>query len=173
MRNLVERHGGSVSARSDGPGTGSEFVVRLPAPAQPHVADPPAPAEATGPTPPQHVARVLVVDDNEDGAEMLAEVLASRGHITRVAHDAPSALRVAAEFSPDVALLDLGLPVMDGFELAARLRALPGLADIRLVAITGYGQRSDFRRSREAGFHDHLVKPVDLDAIEATLTAVR
>ena len=172
VRNLVERHGGSVSARSDGPGKGSEFVVRLPAPTQSHDTDT-APPEATGTTPPQHVARVLVVDDNEDGAEMLAEVLASRGHITRVAHDAPSALKVAAEFSPGVALLDLGLPVMDGFELAARLRALPGLADIRLVAITGYGQRSDFRRSREAGFHDHLVKPVDIDAIEATLTAGR
>ena len=113
--------------------------------------------------------RILVVDDNEDGAEMLADALIGKGYDTRVAHDAPAALRVAAEFSPDVAFLDLGLPVMDGYELAAHLRELPGLAGLRLIAVTGYGQESDRRRTRDAGFHGHLVKPVDIDAIEATL----
>ena len=100
---------------------------------------------------------------------MLAEALTGKGHDTRVAHDGPAALRVAAEFTPDVALLDIGLPVMDGYELAAHLRELPGLAGVRLVALTGYGQESDRQRTRDAGFHDHLVKPVDIDAIEATL----
>ena len=114
-------------------------------------------------------ARILIVDDNEDGAELLADALIGKGYDTRVAHDAPTALRVAAEFSPDVAFLDIGLPVMDGYELAAHLRRLPGLADVRLIAVTGYGQDSDRGRTREAGFHGHLVKPVDIDALEATL----
>ena len=100
---------------------------------------------------------------------MLADALIGKGYDTRVAHDAPAALRVAAEFSPDVVFLDLGLPVMDGYELAAHLRELPGLAGLRLIAVTGYGQESDRRRTRDAGFHGHLVKPVDIDAIEATL----
>ena len=100
---------------------------------------------------------------------MLADALIRRGYDTRVAHDAPAALGLAAEFSPDVAFLDLGLPVMDGYELAAHLRALPGLAGLRLIAVTGYGQESDRRRTGDAGFHGHLVKPVDLDAIETTL----
>jgi len=116
--------------------------------------------------------RILVVDDNEDGAEMLAEVLIGKGYDTRVAYDAPEALRVAAEFRPGLALLDLGLPVMDGYELATHLRDLPGLAGIRLIAVSGYGQASDRRRTRDAGFHGHLVKPVDLEAIEATLKPV-
>ena len=114
-------------------------------------------------------ARVLVVDDNQDGAEMLAELLVGRGYDTRVAHDAPAALDVAAEFAPDVALLDIGLPAMDGYELAARLRELPGLSRLRLIAVTGYGRKEDRRRTQEAGFHLHLVKPIDMDALEATL----
>jgi CheY-like chemotaxis protein len=117
------------------------------------------------------LARILIVDDNEDGAEMLADVLNGRGYDTRVAHDAPTALRVATEFCPDVRILDIGLPVMDGYELAAHLRGLPGLADVRLIAVTGYGQESDRRCPREAGFHGHIVKPVDIDALEATLKA--
>jgi len=173
VRSLVERHGGSVAAHSDGPGTGSEIVVRLPAApalasAEPVAAPGPAPAAAGSPA---TAARILVVDDNEDGAEMLAAVLAGKGYDTRVAHDAPTALRVAAEFSPDIAFLDIGLPVMDGYELASHLRELPGLAGVRLIALTGYGQESDRRRTRAAGFHHHLVKPVDIAAIEATLRA--
>ena len=170
VRNLIERHGGSVSARSDGAGKNSEFTVRLPAVGRRGSTAEPRTAAATAPRAPVTAARILVVDDNEDGAEMLAETLAGRGHDTRVAHDAPTALRVAAEFTPDIAFLDLGLPVMDGYELASHLREIPGLAGLRLVAVTGYGQESDRQRTREAGFHHHLVKPVDIDAIEATLS---
>jgi CheY-like chemotaxis protein len=116
-----------------------------------------------------HATRVLVVDDNEDGAEMLSIVLSTLGYATRVAHDAPSALRVAAEFAPQIALLDIGLPIMDGYELAARLREVAGLARLRLIAVTGYGGETDRKKTHDAGFHQHLVKPVDLNMIEATL----
>ena len=171
VRSLIERHGGSVSARSNGPGKGSEFIIRLPLERR---ADdgadalPALPAAAAA-VPGAGAVRILVVDDNEDGAEMLAAALIGKGYDTRVAHDAPAALQMAAEFSPDVVFLDLGLPVMDGYELAAHLRELPGLAGLRLIAVTGYGQEADRRRTRDAGFHGHLVKPVDLDAIDATL----
>jgi CheY-like chemotaxis protein len=116
------------------------------------------------------VTRILVVDDNEDSADMLAAVLEGRGHELRVAHDPETALRIAVEFAPNVAFLDLGLPEMDGYELATRLRALPGLAELRLIALTGFSQASAREKSREAGFDHHLVKPVQLQAIEASLT---
>ena len=109
--------------------------------------------------------RVLIVDDNHDAAEILAEALTIMGHETRFAHDGPSALRVAAEFAPEVALLDIGLPLMDGYELALRLRALPGLSQVRLVALTGFGQERDRERSRSSGFEQHLLKPVDLEGV--------
>ena len=172
VRNLVERHGGSVSVQSDGPGKGSEFVIRLPAAGRSREEAAPAPAPGPaieGTMPPAEIARILVVDDNEDGAEMLAEVLSGKGYETRVAHDAPTALEVAREFSPDIAFLDIGLPVMDGYELAAHLREIPGLAGLQLIAVTGYGQEADRRRTLEAGFHHHLVKPVDFDDVEAAL----
>jgi PAS domain S-box-containing protein len=172
VRNLVERHGGRVLAHSDGIGRGSEFTVWVPMapilviqepPRRPQAAAQRAPA-------PANASRVLIVDDNEDAADMLAHVLTARGHETRVAHDGVEALRACADFSPQAAFLDLGLPVMDGYELASRLRELPGLQDIRLIAVTGYGQESDRRRTRAAGFQHHLVKPVDISAIEALLT---
>ena len=114
-------------------------------------------------------ARILVVDDYRDGADMLAEALMGRGYDTRVAHDALTALRVAAEFLPDYALLDIGLPDMDGYELASQLREIPGLASLQLVALTGYGQESDRRRALDAGFHHYMVKPVNIDDIEGML----
>ena len=171
VRNLVERHGGTVSAASDGPGTGSEFVVRLPRAGAGSVLED-GPAGGVAETPlfrPDGAPKVLVVDDSVDGAEMLSAALSAKGYDTRVAHDAPVALRMAAEFRPDVALLDIGLPVMDGYELAVRLRELPDLHNVRLIALTGYGQESDRRKSREAGFLRHLVKPVDLVILEAVL----
>ena len=122
-----------------------------------------------GLVPPHQARKILVVDDNEDAAEMLSEALRIKGHETRVAHDAPSALRLAEGFTPDIAFLDIGLPVMDGYELAGRLRELPGLRGIRLVAVTGYGQESDRRRSQAAGFHHHLVKPVDFEAVDGVV----
>jgi len=112
---------------------------------------------------------VLVVDDNADAAEMLSEYVGSLGYIVRAAFDGPSALRVAEEMRPAIALLDIGLPVMDGFELARRLRDSDTLTGIKLVAITGYGQETDRARSRDAGFDAHLVKPVDLDHLEQLL----
>ncbi len=172
VRNLIERHGGTVAARSDGPGQGSEFIVRLPKAASaglPRDSEAPA-ARAATTRGAADLPKILVVDDNEDAAEMLALALGSKGYTTRVAHDAPAGLRIAAEFRPGIAFLDIGLPVMDGYELAARLREIPGLAGIRLIALTGYGQESDRQRTFAAGFQHHLVKPVDLADIEALIS---
>ena len=115
---------------------------------------------------------VLIVDDNQDAAEMLAAYVQSLGYRVQVAFDGPAALNVARELSPRIALLDLGLPVMDGFELAGRLRQLPGLSAVKLIAITGYGQESDRERTRAAGFDAHLVKPVDMEALEDLLRSL-
>jgi CheY-like chemotaxis protein len=112
--------------------------------------------------------RILIVDDNQDAADLLAEAVSSLGHEVAIARDGPTALAAAQAFHPEIALLDLGLPVMDGYELARRLRAL-GRPELRLVAITGYGQDSDRRRSLEAGFEQHLVKPLDLGYLERLL----
>jgi signal transduction histidine kinase/CheY-like chemotaxis protein len=163
VRSLVSLHGGSVSAHSDGRGRGSEFVVRLPhltvAMDSSH--------QGTATVPPQEPSgvRVLIVDDNEDAALLLSEALTQAGHRTEIAHDGPAALQVAPRFRPDVALLDIGLPVMDGFELARQIRAQPELASTRLIAVTGYGQEHDRRRTQAAGFDAHLVKPVDVDQL--------
>jgi CheY-like chemotaxis protein len=114
---------------------------------------------------------VLVVDDNRDAAEVLAESLRALGHTVRVAHDGPDALEVLASFPPEVVLLDLGLPVMDGFELAARIRGEARFAGVGLFAVTGYGQDADRRRTAEAGFNAHLVKPVDVQEVDAAIRA--
>jgi CheY-like chemotaxis protein len=106
--------------------------------------------------------RVLVVDDNHDAADLLAEGLSADGHSPVVAYDGPAALAVAAVFKPHLAFLDIGLPAMDGYELAQRLKQLPGLSGIHLIAVTGYGQASDRMRSKVAGFDEHLVKPIDV-----------
>jgi CheY-like chemotaxis protein len=113
--------------------------------------------------------RILLVDDNEDAVDLLSEFLESLGHVTRIAYDGPSGLRLAEEFQPDLALLDIGLPVMDGYELARRLRVMPRVSQVQLIAVTGYGQEADRIRSREAGFDAHLVKPVQLAQLEALL----
>ncbi len=161
VRSIVALHGGAVAARSEGRGRGSEFVVRLP---RVEVSPSAAQTEGSGAlqTSPSGL-RVLVVDDNDDAATLLAEALAQAGHRTVTAADGPAALTAASEFLPDVALLDLGLPVMDGFELARQFRSTPALRRTRLVAVTGYGQEHDRQRSAAAGFDAHLVKPVDLD----------
>jgi CheY-like chemotaxis protein len=160
-RSLTKLHGGTIEARSDGPGRGSEFVVRLPAleataattvDARPAHAAPPAACGAR---------RVLVVDDNKDAAMMLAEVLASEGFVVRVAIDPLQALEYMESFVADIAVLDIGLPVIDGHELARRLRERYG-PSLRLVALTGYGQQADKEKAREVGFDVHLVKPVDV-----------
>jgi signal transduction histidine kinase len=169
--NLIERHGGTVVAESDGPGTGSTFRIRLPCIRAPHTA---ATAGAIAPAP-AHTARVLVVDDNSDAAELLADLLRVRGYDVVVEGTAPGALRTAATMRPDLAILDIGLPDMNGFELARALRANANLPNLRLVALTGYGRSADREASRDAGFDEHLVKPVAptvlFETVEQLLTA--
>jgi PAS domain S-box-containing protein len=170
VRSLVERHGGTVTAHSLGQDRGSQFIVRLPrSRTERALATPVVPAPAQGRAPLRR--RVLIVDDNTDAAEMLAEVLTLRGCDIAVAHDAPQALELAASRPFDAALLDIGLPVIDGYELAQRLRTLDNLRDARLIAVTGYGQPADKKRALDAGFHHHLVKPVDLRALERLVTS--
>ncbi|MFT3770924.1 MAG: response regulator [Minicystis sp.] len=171
VRSLVALHGGSVAAHSEGRGRGSDFTVRLPA-LDPAIPSPsgPAPVIASNRAPVSAARRILVVDDNRDAAVLLAESLSELGHTVYVAHDGPSALRMAEEQIPEIGVLDIGLPVMDGYELARRLREQPALGRIRLIAVTGYGQQEDCRRSEEAGFDAHLVKPVPLDRLEGLLS---
>jgi signal transduction histidine kinase/ActR/RegA family two-component response regulator len=166
VRSLVQAHGGSASATSEGKGSGATFTVRLPTTTAPIEA---ASSPLHPVTAPLQGRRVLVVDDNRDAAELLSDSLRTLGHEVRVALDGPSALDAARAFRPEVALLDLGLPVMDGFELATRLRSDPGSSAIELIAVTGYGQEIDRRRTREAGFGEHLVKPVDLDRLDGLI----
>ena len=165
VRSIVTLHGGTVSVFSEGLGRGTTFTVRLPYAAMPHQesrdeARPVPPARTSG------AGRILLVDDNRDSAEMLAEALSALGYATHVAFDAPGALRAVQELPFDVALLDIGLPVMSGYELAQRLRDSPASAHIALVAVTGYGQPRDRLASGDAGFDAHLVKPVDLEQVE-------
>ncbi len=165
VQRLVKLHGGSVEARSEGLGHGSEFIVRLPILAAP-------PAEYSPPTPPAaHEAprRILIVDDNEDSTRSMAILQRRRGHETRTAFTGPDAVAVAAEFLPEVVLLDIGLPGMDGFEVARRLRAMPALAGAFLVAMSGYGSDEDRVEARAAGFDEYLVKPVDLAVLRTWL----
>jgi two-component system CheB/CheR fusion protein len=164
VKRLVEMHCGSVEALSDGPGRGSEFIVRLSLlPIEGPHSLPPVSVD-TVPAPHNH-SRILVVDDNIDGADSLAVLLRLGGHEVSLAHDGPAALDMAQAFRPEVVLLDIGLPGMDGYEVAKRLRAGPPTRDAILVAVTGYGREEDRQRSREAGFDHHLVKPVSFDAL--------
>jgi signal transduction histidine kinase len=164
VKGIVEAHGGCVTARSDGIGRGSTFVVELPALAVGHT-----PAEITAPfvpIEPERAAavRILVVDDNRDAADILTIALEGRGHKITIAYDGPSALEIAAANPPQLALVDLGLPGMDGYRLAEALRATYA---IPVVAITGFGQEADRKRTSEAGFAAHLVKPVDFNVLAA------
>jgi signal transduction histidine kinase/FixJ family two-component response regulator len=172
VRGLVEMHGGVVEARSEGAGCGSEFVVRLPlldveeltltvAPAH----GPPA-EEPAAETP---ALRILVVDDNQDSAISMTLLLELQGHEVHVAHAGHTALRVASDKRPDVILLDIGMPGMNGYEVARQLRAQDCFADTLLVAITGYGRASDLKQTESAGFDHHLVKPVDYEKLQAVL----
>ena len=166
VKRLVEMHDGQVSARSPGLGGGSTFEIRLPRVPRPHAASNEA-APIIGPP-----RRVLIVDDNQDAANSLAALLGLHGHEVQVALSGRQALERLESFRPEVALLDLGLPEMDGYELAGRLRAMPQLNGIRLVALTGYGQAEDGQRTQAAGFHDHLVKPVALQTLERSLAGI-
>jgi signal transduction histidine kinase/CheY-like chemotaxis protein len=160
VRSLTEMHGGTVEAHSPGLGQGSEFVVHLPVRAAAALPEPPPPRE-TSPFTPARPVRVLVVEDNLDAAESLATLLRLWGHEVRVVHDGLDALDEARAYRPEVVLLDIGLPGLDGYQVAERLRSEVGLDHALLVAMTGYGQPEDRRRSREAGIHHHFVKPVE------------
>src|SRR5690606_166086 len=164
VKSLVELHGGSVAAHSGGLGRGSRFEVLLPL-ARPVLGAPeprPPITRASG-----AIRRVLVVDDNPDAADTLAEALRTCGYEVAVSHDGPAALALARSFAPEAAVLDIGLPVMDGYELGRRLRELQPA--VRLIALSGYGQDGDRQRSEAAGFSVHLVKPVDLPALVASI----
>ncbi|HEX3758777.1 MAG TPA: ATP-binding protein [Kofleriaceae bacterium] len=173
VRSLVELHGGRVEAHSAGPRLGSTFTVRLPAGSPPPSRATSRQIAAAFPTEPA-TRRILVVDDNEDARGLLADILSQLGHDVRAVGDGPQALAMLREFTPDVAVLDIGLPGMDGYELAAQLhRALPG-SGVRVIALSGYGQASDRARSEAAGFAGHLVKPVEVRRLlEAIAPAAR
>ena len=168
VKHLAELHGGTVVAHSEGPGHGSRFIVRLPVIAQPGegAADSGAPA---GDAAPPVGRRILLADDNEDFVDSLAVLLRAGGHEVVVVHDGLAALAAAAEFKPDFAFLDIGLPKLNGYELARCLRGSPATSTAVLVAVTGWGQEDDKRRALEAGFAAHLTKPVELDAIAQIL----
>jgi CheY-like chemotaxis protein len=168
VKGLVELHGGTVSASSGGKGQGSRFEVRLPLtqqpppPARPEPSSPPASVEA--------LRRVVVADDNHDGADSLAMMLRTFGCEVRTAYDGAGAIDAFDAMRPDVVLLDLGMPGVDGFEAAREIRRRPGGAGALLVAMTGWGQDADRQRTREAGFDAHLVKPVDPVTLRALVS---
>jgi len=167
VRGLVEQHGGTVEAYSDGPGQGSEFVVRVPAASA--SAAPPRRERADGAAPtPQR--RILVADDNRDAADSLATMLSLMGHEARAAYDGLGAVETAATFRPDVIVLDVGMPRVDGYEAARRIRKEPWSNGVVLVALTGWGQEEDRARARNAGFDHHLTKPATIDAIVHLIT---
>jgi len=159
VRSLAEMHGGSVTATSEGPGKGSEFMVRLPAVAARAEEIPRLPAKT--PQANAHRARILIVDDNVDMVRGLVRLLELLGHDVQTAYDGPTAVEAARVHRPEFVLLDLGLPGMDGYQVATRLRQEQGSQDAVIIAVTGYGQEDDRCRSREAGFDHHLVKPID------------
>jgi PAS domain S-box-containing protein len=170
VKNLVEMHGGTVKARSAGVGKGSEFIVRLPLSQVEPQADSAADRDGQqqfDSMSPGH--RLLVVDDNEDAANSLAILLRLKGHKVEVAHHGPAALEIAQNYRPDMIFLDIGMPGMDGYEVARRLRQHPVLKDVVLAALTGWGQEEDRRRSAEAGFDHHLVKPPEPRVVEGLL----
>ena len=162
-KGLVELHGGSIEARSQGVGRGSEFIIFLP---KTVVADQRLPASDQPPPEPGGVRkRVLIVDDNTDAAETLRMLLEHAGHRVRAVHSAKDALRTAREMGAQVAILDIGLPDMNGYELAERIRAEAWGKELRLVAVTGWGQDEDKRRAMAAGFDCHLTKPFDPERV--------
>ena len=169
VRALVEMHGGAVEARSAGLGQGSEFVVRLPTVAE---APKPGPRPTSGTRARPVRRRVLIVDDNQDGAESLAILLQLGGHETHTAHDGQQAIEDAERLRPDIVLLDIGLPRLNGYEVCRRIREQPWGKELSMVAVTGWGQQEDRRRSQEAGFDTHIVKPVEPEALMDLLASL-
>jgi CheY-like chemotaxis protein len=170
VKNLVELHGGTVEAHSAGLGNGCEFIVRLPLTGgEPQRSNEERNAEPQRERPRPGRHRLLVVDDNKDAAVSLSMLLKLKGHEVRVAHSGAAALDMMKEYAPDAIFLDIGMPGMDGYELARRMRQMPGLEKVILAALTGWGQEEDRRRTAEAGFNHHLVKPPEPKTLEGVL----
>ena len=167
VKRLAEMHGGSIEAKSAGEGQGSEFVVRLPVLRKPSVVTQ-TPAVGSEPSPQR---RILIVDDNKDSADSLAMLLEITGNKTYMAHDGVEAIEAIEEYRPEVVLLDIGLPKLDGHEVCRHVRQQPWGKDIVMIALTGWGQEDDRRKSEEAGFNGHLVKPVDYDRLLELLSS--
>ena len=165
-------HGGTVGVKSQGLGQGSVFSVRLPHSARPVENNYPSTATHSGLKSPEAI-RILIVDDNADGARSLALVLSASGNNVRTAHDGVQALAVAREFRPEIVLLDIGLPGMNGYEVARNLRRMPELSHPVLVAVTGWGSEEDRRRTREAGFDHHLTKPVEMNDLVSLIAGIK
>jgi CheY-like chemotaxis protein len=170
VRTLVELHGGSVSVHSAGPDQGSEFTVRLPLVA--HERKSAAIAPSTPSEPAIAAKRILVVDDNVDAAKTLGMLLKYLGAEVHVVHDGPAAIEAVDKYRPGVVLLDIGMPGMDGYEVARRIRERNEFKDVTLIALTGWGQEDDRRRTHDAGFDHHLVKPADIVALRALLVTL-
>ncbi|HWI17381.1 MAG TPA: response regulator [Vicinamibacterales bacterium] len=168
-RGMVELHKGSIAAFSDGPSKGTTVVIRLPLSSQ-DVQQPEAAPESGAPG---EALSILVIDDNKDAAEMLRSILETRQHSVRVAHDGPSGLDAATTLCPDVALIDIGLPGIDGYQIAASLRATSAGREMYLIAITGYGRPEDRARAIESGFDHYIVKPLNVDALDRQLASVQ
>ena len=168
VQRITEIHGGSVEAHSEGLGAGSLFIVRLPMAMSPSSQSPKSAETAAA----GKILRVLVVDDNHDSADTVAMLLRNSGHEVRVAYSGKQALEEGSEFRPNIVVLDLGLPEMDGYEIARRLRLDPRLKNTRFVALSGYGQETDRERSRREGFAAHLIKPVSFDKLEELLQRI-
>jgi CheY-like chemotaxis protein len=169
VRRLVALHGGSIEAYSDGPGSGSTFVVTLPHRPSPAVIESPPVRAEQAPAP---ALRILVVDDNRDGADTMAMLLDGMGFVTRTAYDGEEALAAVAPFRPHVILLDIGLPRVNGYDVCRQVRRMPGGGAILMIAQTGWGQAEDRKRTHEAGFDHHLVKPMDPAVLIALLKAL-
>jgi CheY-like chemotaxis protein/two-component sensor histidine kinase len=166
VRRVLEMHGGRIVASSAGVGRGSTFEIRLP------LLESASARESTAVAVKAPPRRILIVDDNEDGANSLSMLLGLDGHEVLTVYNGRQALERAAGFGPDVMLVDIGLPDMDGYEVARRIRASPDLRGVRLVAVTGYGQDADKEQARSAGFVEHLVKPIEFSALERVLAAM-
>ncbi|NOT24960.1 MAG: PAS domain S-box protein [Acidobacteria bacterium] len=171
VKSLLEMHGGSVEGFSEGLGRGSEFVVRLPLAAV-HVVDVPRTCTREVPAPNLQARRVLVVDDNHDAAESMGMLLQILGAEVRVVYSGPEALESLSGYQPSAVLLDIGMPGMDGHEVARRIRQHPDFHDVTLIALSGWGQEEDRRRSKQAGFDYHLIKPADVNALQNLLATI-
>jgi two-component system CheB/CheR fusion protein len=169
VQRVVQLHGGTVEANSAGLNQGAEFIVRLPV-SSPKPCDTPEVdrESAAG----RRRLRVVVVDDNRDSADTIAMLLTGSGRDVRVEYTGPAGLETVRSFRPDAVLLDIGLPGLDGYEVARAIRRDPELSGVQLIAVSGYGQESDRRRSKDAGFDVHMVKPVEPQTIEDVLNAV-